>query len=258
MPPDPSSTHLAAEMIICSAPVINRQSLETRFTNMATQGGNDQIVGPDHAWFSQLYGDAQYLFEYAQGGNDTITGGAYSHINELYGDAHWMFDNAQGGNDTLYGGAYSDNELHGDSYFLEGNASGGNDTLYGGAHSGNQLIGDATSMYGDSKGGNDTLIGATGADSANALYGDTREMTDNAHGGNDQLFGADYATNWLYGDFRSIGRYNPRSKFGDDILVGGNFAASNLLVGDAEQMYGGFEVACWHAGRGQRYPDRRS
>src|SRR5690349_19202054 len=41
-----------------------------------SKGGEDQIVGPDHAWYSQLYGDAQYLFEHARGGNDAITGGA--------------------------------------------------------------------------------------------------------------------------------------------------------------------------------------
>src|SRR5262249_61263487 len=74
---------------------------------------------------NNMFGEADVMSGSAQGGDDRLIGGNHAD-NYLIGDANsGLSGNARGGNDTLIGGDDSSNNLFGDAGLLSDNARGG-------------------------------------------------------------------------------------------------------------------------------------
>jgi hypothetical protein len=201
--------------------------------------------------------------------------------NVLYGDAFRLEESAKGGKDRLKGGENTLNYLHGDGAFLTDASRGGNDRLKGADNAGNTLFGDAFEMRGDSVGGNDKLLGGTGVfgfgdgmafQASNYLHGDADILLERARGGDDQLTGGIDALNVMYGDAYTVqseagfagcgddtltggagsearnylhgdGGFLRSGRGGNDLLIGGEGAAENIMYGDAYGVDAFFDVA---------------
>jgi serralysin len=140
--------------------------------------------------------------------------------------------------------------LYGDAKVMTDHAQGGDDTLTVPDDfdflriNSVRLSGDAGAlMDGHSKGGDDYIVGASGRNQiANKLIGDVGDentvegfMLDHSHGGNDILIGGDdSAGNLIYGDAAEL---HDHSLGGDDLLIGGANSI-NYLFGDGERMVG--------------------
>jgi serralysin len=203
-----------------------------------TRGGNDTLIGGDHAVFNDLNGDADSMFGNAVGGNDTLIGGDDGvHTNFLAGDATFMYDTAAGGNDTLIGGDRSfNNSLFGDANVMRGDSRGGNDTLIGGDDNAfvTFLLGDAGGMLDHAHGGDDTLISGRGTD---YMWGDGGDVAPTATTGADTFVFAPDSGNDLIFDFRqSDGDKIDVSAYGfhgiDDMAITG-MGADTVIVFDA-------------------------